>query len=96
MAGDVTSAFFIPIESSHSTECGWVKVKTREGSLGDTASHPKINFSFVKIRFFGLGLCRPMKAYQRIISGRRTVTLAMCMKYSDSEICIIKFIKWNI
>ena len=37
-----------------------------EGSLGDTAFSPKNRFFLRQNPFFGLGLCRPMKEYQRI------------------------------
>ena len=33
--------------------------KIEEGHLGDTVSHPEIDFSYVKIRFLSETLCRP-------------------------------------
>ena len=43
------------MEIQSPSDWGGKKHSQKGGSLGDTASHPKIDFSVVKIRFLGSG-----------------------------------------
>ena len=55
------------------------------GSLGDTAPDPKIDFSYVKIRFLGTGPCRLMKSYQRILQEQYSEFLGKLLRIEENK-----------